>query len=308
MNIIKKSIQNKLYFSAGAAIFFPAIAFAQSSANNTAPEAPQYLIPLIEKLVRVGVLVAIGLVLLSLLKGGVRKFEGMVTEKGIIRESDFALRAKTIGRLLFWLGGVMIVLTIAYMILQVFGFNVGPLLAGAGIIGLAFGFGGQYLIRDIISGLFILLEGQYSINDVVKIGEMEGTVENINLRTTVLRDLKGRQIIIPNGEVKSVYNFTRDYAYAVFNLGFGYKEDADRIMQVIKELGADFRKDEYFRRLVLEDLEMFGIVDLRPQLVTVMFRMRTLPMKQWEVTREFRNRCKKRFDSLKIEITIPRAV
>ncbi|MBF0254691.1 MAG: mechanosensitive ion channel family protein, partial [Candidatus Omnitrophica bacterium] len=189
--------------------------------------------------------------------------------------------------------------------LKEFNVAVTPLVAGAGIAGVAFGFGGQYLIRDIINGIFILLEGQYRINDVVKIGDYGGLVENINLRITSLRDLEGRVIIIPNGEIKTVVNFTKGFSQALFNIGVAYKENVDRVMKVIKELAAGMRKDPYFSRLILDDMEMLGVDDFGSSQVTIKCRIKTLPIKQWEVSREFKRRLKNKFDELGIEIPFP---
>jgi small conductance mechanosensitive channel len=179
------------------------------------------------------------------------------------------------------------------------------LLAGIGIVGLAFGFGGQYLIRDLINGLFILIEGQYRVNDVVKINDSGGLVESINLRITTLRDLEGRVVIIPNGEVKTVINFTKEYAHALFDIGVAYKENVDRVIEVIKELGSQMRNDSHFGKLILADLEMFGVDEFADSQVTIKFRIKTLPIKQWEVAREFRRRLKNRFDEEGIEIPFP---
>jgi len=194
---------------------------------------------------------------------------------------------------------------IVYLVLETLGLSVGPLIAGAGIMGLAFGFGGQYLIRDLINGIFIVLEGQYRINDVVKIGEYGGLVEDINLRITTLRDLEGRVIIIPNGEIKTVVNYTRKYAQALLSIGVAYKENVDHVMEVIKEIGAQMRDDDHFGKLILGDVEMFGVDDFGDSQVTIKFRIKTLPIKQWEVMREFRRRIKNRFDELGIEIPFP---
>lgn len=231
--------------------------------------------------------------------------EKVITAKEAIRESETVLRIKTFTKLLRWLGLIVISGIAFYMILGNFGIDVTPLLAGAGIVGLAFGFGGQYLIRDIINGIFILLEGQYRVNDVVKIGEHGGLVENVTLRTTTLRDLEGRVIFIPNGEIKTVINFTKDYAQAVFDIGIAYKENVDKVMEVIKQLGKEMRKDPYFGRLILDDLEMFGVDNFADSQVTIKFRIKTVPIKQWEVAREFRRRIKNKFDELGIEIPFP---
>ncbi len=251
------------------------------------------------------VLIASGLCLIVLFKLVIRKFEDLVTAKGKIRESELGLRIKTLSRLFYWLVAFAIVVTVIYLVLQTFGFNVMALLAGAGIVGLAFGFGGQYFIRDVINGFFILLEEQYRIDDVIRVGEYTGVVENINLRITTLRDLEGRVITIPNSEIKIVMNYTQDYSQALFDVGVAYKENVDRVMEAIKDLGKEMRQDAYFGKLILEDLEMFGVDAFRDSQVTIKFRIKTLPVRQWEVAREFRRRLKNRFDELGIEIPFP---
>ena len=260
---------------------------------------------LLSKITESAITVGIGLILLLLLKFLIRKFIKAITEKDVIRESGATLQIKTVAKLFNWLGTIGILLVVLYIVAEKHGLNVAPLVAGAGIAGLAFGFGGQYLIRDLINGLFILIEGQYRINDVVKIGEYGGLVEDINLRITTLRDLEGRVIIVPNGEVKTVVNYTREYAQALLDIGVAYKENVDEVMEVIKDIAKGMRKDKYFGRLILDDIEMFGVDDFADSQVTIKFRIKTLPIKQWEVMREFRRRLKNRFDELGIEIPFP---
>lgn len=252
-----------------------------------------------------GIIVAMGFILFLLLKLLSMGLQKLATKKDVLYEDDLTLRIKTTIKLFNWLGGFIIFAGAVYMVLETLGFSVGPLIAGAGIMGLAFGFGGQYLIRDLINGLFILLEGQFNIGDVVKIGEYGGFVEDINLRITTLRDLAGRIIIVPNGEIKTVVNYTRVYAYALFDIGIAYKENVDNVMDVIKELGKEMRNDEYFGKLTLGDVEMFGVDDFGDSEVKIKFRIKTLPIKQWEIMREFRRRLKNRFDELGIEIPFP---
>ncbi|MFC1807938.1 mechanosensitive ion channel domain-containing protein [Candidatus Omnitrophota bacterium] len=259
----------------------------------------------LEKSIMSVTIIFIGIILFILIKLGIKQFERLITRTDQIREDETILRMKTLSKLFSWLGNIVIMCVVFYMVLESFGFNVAPLLAGAGIIGLAFGFGGQYLIRDLINGLFILIEGQYRINDVIKIGEYGGLVEDINLRITTLRDLEGRVIIIPNGEIKTVVNYTKDYAQALLNIGVAYKENVDRVMDIIKAVGEEMRGDEYFGRLILNDLEMLGVDDFANSAVIIKFRMKTLPIKQWEVMREFRRRLKNKFDELGIEIPFP---
>ncbi|MGB2660832.1 MAG: mechanosensitive ion channel domain-containing protein [Candidatus Omnitrophota bacterium] len=259
----------------------------------------------LDKAIMSAIIMFLGLVLYFLKKVGIRKFEDLITKKDVIREDEATLRAKTLSRLFNWLANFIVIGVVAYMVLENHGFNLAPLLAGAGIIGLAFGFGGQYLIRDLINGLFILIEGQYRINDVVKIGEYGGLVESIDLRITTLRDLEGRVIIIPNGEIKTVVNYTKEFAQALLNIGVAYKENVDRVMDVIKDVGNEMRGDEYFGKLILDELEMLGVDDFADSAVIIKFRMKTLPIKQWEVMREFRRRLKNKFDELGIEIPFP---
>lgn len=244
-------------------------------------------------------------ILLRLLKLGLNRFETSLSQKEALRESDATLRLKTLLGVAKWAGSLFIIGIAAYIILESFGFDMSPFLASAGIVGLAFGFGGQYLIRDVINGIFILLEGQYSVNDVVKIGDLGGLVEAVNLHHTRLRDLEGRVIIIPNGEIKTVINFTKDYAQALLRVGVAYKENIDQVMDVIRAVGKEMRKDAYFSQVILDDLEMLGLDEFGDSQLTVLFRIKTLPIKQWEVAREFRRRLKNRFDELGIEIPFP---
>ncbi|MFH1800962.1 MAG: mechanosensitive ion channel domain-containing protein [Candidatus Omnitrophota bacterium] len=260
---------------------------------------------LIDKAIHGGVIVLGGLFLLWLLRFAVKHLHSFVSEKDAIRESGKTLRIKTLAALLKWAGSLIILSIAVYMFLENFGVDMTPFLAGAGIIGLAFGFGGQYLIRDIINGIFILVEGQYRINDVVKIGETGGLVENVNLRITKLRDLEGRVIYIPNGEVKTVINFTQEYAQALLDIGVAYKENVDHVIAVIKDVAKTLREDQHFSKLIMDDLEMLGVDDFADSQVTIKCRFKTLPIKQWEVAREFRRRLKNKFDELGIEIPFP---
>jgi small conductance mechanosensitive channel len=251
------------------------------------------------------VILALCWALFIALKFGLKRFEQFLSTGEVVRENESVLRLKTFSHVLKWLGSLLIIGLGLYMILENFGINVAPLLAGAGIAGLAFGFGGQYLIRDLINGIFILLEGQFRVNDVVKIGDLGGLVEAVNLRVTQLRDLEGRVIYIPNGEIKTVINFTKGYSQALFDIGVAYKEKVDDVMRVMKEVAQEVRKDPFFGKLILEDMEMLGVDAFVDSAVIIKCRMKTLPIKQWEVAREYRRRLKNRFDELGIEIPFP---
>lgn len=195
-------------------------------------------------------------------------------------------------------GGVLMVLT-------ELGMSIGPLLGGAAVIGLAVGLGAQNLIRDFFSGFMILLENQYGLNDVVRINNLAGLVENITLRITVLRDVDGAVHFIPNGQINTVTNMTHGWSRAVFDIGISYNSDVDRAMSVLVEIGREMRREPAYHELILDDPEMLGVDALSESAVVIRFVMRTRPLKQWMVKREMLRRIKKRFDEVGIEIPFP---
>lgn len=191
------------------------------------------------------------------------------------------------------------------MALKEVGFDVGPLLAGAGVIGLAIGFGAQNLVRDVITGLFMLLENQVRVNDVAVINGTGGLVEEINLRTTVLRGLDGVVHIFPNGTIENLSNMTRTFSFYVFDMGVAYKEDTDRVSEVLVSIGDEMMQDEAFKDDILEPLEVLGVDKFADSAVVVKARIKTRPVKQWRIGREMNRRIKKKFDELGIEIPFP---
>lgn len=237
----------------------------------------------------------------------IKKITGWLTRKDLnaIRESRSTLQIKTLSNLIRWIGNIAIIVLATYIILDAFGVNVMPILAGFSVMGVAVGFASQYLIRDIITGIVLLIEGQYAVNDVVKIGNEAGLVEEINLRVTKLRDLSGRLIFVPNGEVKTVINFTKDFSYALIDIGVAYKENIDKVIEELKKIGSEMRKDSSCMHFITADLEMLGVEEFADSQVKLRLRIKTLPIKQWEVAREFRRRVKNRFDELGIEIPFP---
>lgn len=200
---------------------------------------------------------------------------------------------------------VMLVALVGIFVLAELGVNIAPLLAGAGVIGLAVGFGSQALVKDIITGVFILMEDQMAVGDVVKLGSHSGVVEDISLRTIRLRDLGGNVHIIPFGEVTTVENMTKEFSRYVFNVGVAYREDTDQVVEVLNQIGADLQQDEEFGPMILEPLEVLGLDSFDDSAVIIKARITTQPVKQWTVGREFNRRMKKRFDELGIEIPFP---
>ncbi|MFO0968170.1 MAG: mechanosensitive ion channel [Gemmataceae bacterium] len=205
------------------------------------------------------------------------------------------------GMLLVWAGG-------ALMMLEEMGIPVIPLMGGAAILGLAVAFGAQNLIKDYFYGFVILLENQYMVNDVVKIGDVSGSVERITLRMTVLRDIEGVVHFIPHGQVTSVSNQTHGWSQALFEIGVAYKEDVDRVMEVLLSVGRTLRRDPLWEDMITEDPEMLGVDQFSDSAVTIKFVMKTKPLQQWKVKREMMRRIKNTFDELKISMPFPQRV
>jgi small conductance mechanosensitive channel len=218
---------------------------------------------------------------------------------------EWELRAKTLARITNNFISIAVITVAVFLILSELGIQIGPLLAAAGIAGLAIGFGAQSLVKDFLSGFFILLENQYRVGDTVKIGDMSGSVEKLTLRITVLRDLHGAIHIIPNGEIKSVTNMTYQWSRMVVDIGVAYKENIDRAMDVLKSLAADFYAEEPWKTDLLEEPRVTGVEALEASQVTLRVIAKTKPLKQWDAMREFRRRLKNRFDKEGIEFPFP---
>jgi len=203
----------------------------------------------------------------------------------------------------------IIILTLAIlMILQEAGIAIGPILAGAGIVGLAFGFGGQYLIRDIITGLFIILENQYRIGDVVNIDGTSGSVEDITLRLTTLRDLSGTIHHIPHGDIKRVSNLSKKFARINLDMGVAYDTDLEHVIKVINQTGNELAEDPQYKEFILKPPQFLRVNDFADSAIILKILGDTKPLKQWEITGELRKRLKVAFDKEGIEIPFPQRV
>ncbi len=214
-------------------------------------------------------------------------------------------RAQTLSSVIRNLLNVVILVLALMTILGQLGIEIGPLLAAAGIIGLAIGFAGQSLVKDVINGFFILLWDQIRVGDVVQVAGQGGLVEKINLKMTVLRDLAGSVHFIPNGNIDVVTNMTKDYSRYVFEIGVAYREDVNEVMEVIKEVDKEIRKDPEYKDDILEPLEIFGLDKFADSAIIIKARIKTKPIKQWRIGREFNRRLKKKFDEKDIEIPFP---
>lgn len=214
-------------------------------------------------------------------------------------------RVKTLGDILRKAALATIFILALMMILREVGIDIAPIIAGAGIVGLAIGFGAQNLVRDIISGFFIIMENQVRVGDVAVVNGTGGLVEEINLRTIVLRDLEGTVHVFPNGTINTLSNMTRGWSRYVIDVGVAYKENVDEVMQVLREIGEELYKDERFRPSILEPIEILGVDNFGRSEVIIKCMIKTQPLKQWDVGRELRRRIKNTFDQKGIEIPFP---
>ncbi len=250
------------------------------------------------------VLIAIGtLVLLALLKRAVAKLRSIY--EGALPSPAQIKRAYTLTHIVRDVARIVIFFVGAMMILSEVGIDLKPLLAAAGLGGLAIGFGAQSLVKDLISGFFILLENSVRVGDVVEVAGVSGVVEEIELRTIKLRDLSGNVHVVPNGVIDKVKNMTKDYSYYVFDIGVAYREDMDEVMAVLKEIAAELQADSAFGTDILEPLEMLGVDQFADSAVIIKCRIKTVPIKQWRIGREMNRRIKITFDAKGIEIPFP---
>ena len=217
-------------------------------------------------------------------------------------------RAKTMGDLLKSVITGVLIAIFGTMILSEIGVNIAPIIASAGILGLALGFGAQSLVRDFLSGIFMIFEDQYGVGDVVDVGEASGTVEAVSLRVTRLRDLNGTVWYVPNGAIVRVGNMSQNWSRAVVDVNVGYHEDLVRAQQILRDVAHDLWEDEDFKGVIIEEPEVTGVEMFNPESVTLRVLLKTAPMEQWGVARALRQRIKARFDHEGIEIPLPQRV
>jgi moderate conductance mechanosensitive channel len=252
---------------------------------------------------RIVLIAVVMFVLLHMIKGVTKKLQEVL--RGTLPIPSEVKRADTLAHVVRDIGRILVLTVGVLMLLSELGLDLKPLLAAAGIGGLAIGFGGQNLVKDVVSGFFILLEDQIRVGDVVEIAGVGGLVEEVRLRTIVLRDLSGHVHVVPNSSVDKVKNMTKGYSYSLFDIGIAYREDVDEVMAVLKEIATALRADPDYRPDILEPLEMLGVDQFADSAVIIKCRIKTKPMQQWRVGREMNRRIKKTFDARGIEIPFP---
>lgn len=246
---------------------------------------------------RVLLISAMAYALIRLIALLVTRFEHELNLGTTLDALERAKRARTLGTVIRNVTTALVTGVAILMVLNELKVDIKPVLAGAGIIGLAVGFGAQTLVRDIISGFFLILEDQVRVGDIAAINGTGGLVEAINLRTIVLRDAEGTVYVFPNGSITSLANRSKEFSYYVVDLPVAYDEDTDRVTAVLRKAADDLQQDAHFGPLILEPLEVMGIDAFGDSGVMLKMRIKTMPQKQWEVGREFRRRIKKAFEA-----------
>ena len=217
-------------------------------------------------------------------------------------------RAATMGSLLKSIVTGVVLTVVTLMFIAELGYDIGPLIASAGIIGVAIGFGSQALVKDFLSGIFMIFEDQYGVGDVVDVGEATGTVEAVSLRVTRLRDVDGTVWYVRNGEIMRVGNMSQNWARTVLDIPVSFSEDLHRVRGILQDVAHGLWEDEDFKDVIIEEPEVWGVERWDPDGVVVRVTLKTAPLEQWEVAREMRQRIKTRFDYEGIEIPLPQRV
>ena len=217
-------------------------------------------------------------------------------------------RAETMGSLLKSIITGILAVIIATMMLSEIGVNIAPIIASAGIVGVALGFGAQSLVKDFLSGVFMIFEDQFGVGDIVDLGEATGTVEAVTLRITRLRDINGTVWYVPNGEVLRVGNQSQNWSRTVLDVGVSYSADLAEVRRVLQDVAHDLWEDDDFKGQIIEEPAVWGVQDLAADAVTIRVVLKTTPGAQWAVAREMRQRIKGRFDHEGIEIPFPQRV
>jgi len=258
-----------------------------------------------QNVVRIGLILVLAWLVARLLRSIIKRIERISDDGDPATTTELEKRAQTITRILRQAASVLVWSVTVMLVLGEFGVDLKPILAGAGILGLAVGFGAQTLVKDVITGFFILFENQIRVGDTVTAAGCTGVVESVNLRTTVLRDQDGTTHIIPNSAITVVTNATRDWARALLDVGVAYKEDTDRCEAVLREVGGALEKDPVYGRKLIGPFEYVGVVKLADSAVVLRLVVKTHANDGATVLRELRRRVKKAFDQAGIEIPFP---
>lgn len=260
-----------------------------------------------QSLLRIALIFAIGFAVVKVLRAGLSRLERFLiraTEKTERAPGAAGQRIRTLGNVVWTISSGFLWFIVMLIVLSQFGINIGPILAGAGVVGLAAGFGAQHLVRDLVSGFFLLLENQIRVGDIAIINGTGGLVESVTFRTIALRDQAGVVHVFPNGGINTLANATMDWSAYVIDVSVSFREDTDRVCDIMRRVAEAVRQETDYGRLMLEPLEIFGVDNFTDNTVTIKARFKTLPSHQYTVGREYRRRLNKAFIAEGVEMVM----
>ena len=285
--------------------------------------AVDVLVPIIEAGLRILLIIVLAALAVGLVKRGIwrtverakdpsqprarrlREKVGLLQEGTAVTSMRRTQRADALGALVSSVAGAIIWLIAVFMVLAVFNINLGPLIAGAGILGIALGFGAQDLVKDFISGVFMLAEDQYGVGDIVDAGEAVGVVEGVTLRSTRIRDVEGTLWHVPNGEIRRIGNMSQEWARALLDVAVAYGTDIDAASELIRRVASEMAHEDDYRDTFLAEPDIWGVQNLGNDSVDIRLVIKTRPGEQWGIARELRRRLKNAFDVAEVEIPFP---
>jgi len=258
---------------------------------------------------KIVIIVIIAYVLKVIAKRSIQRIvKAAVASEKFVTENAEIQRMNTLVRIFSWTINTIIVIIASMMIIQEFGVQIAPILASAGIVGVAIGFGGQYLVRDLITGFFIIFENQYRIGDVINVEGIGGVVEDISLRVTTLRDMNGTVHYIPHGEIKKVSNLSKNFAKVNLNVGIAYESNIDHVIAVVNKIGKELAQDPAWKDFINQAPQFLRVDDLDDSSISIKITGETKPLKQWDVTGELRKRILETFEKEGIVFPYPQTV
>ena len=298
-------VRGILFALTSIALAFPALKMAGYSGEIGSD--PEGLVRwLLGRGARITLIFVAGYFVVKIGSAAARRLEREMSRGSGLDVIERTKRGQTLSRLMRKALNVTVASIAVLMIMRELEVDITPVLTGAGIAGLAVGFGAQTLVRDIITGFFLILEDQVRVGDVAVVNGQGGLVEEVNLRTLVLRDEEGAVHVFPNGEVKTLANKSKDFSFYIITVSIPVEEDPDRVVEALREAGATLLSDPEFQPHILEPLEVYGIDSWEPGQVTIKGRIKTVPLKQWLVGRELRKRITKVFGERRIAVPIPK--
>ena len=254
----------------------------------------------VQGLIRIVIIVVLAYIAVNLLRSGLTKLEAFLirsTGRGEPEPSAVAKRITTLSGVLWTISSGLLWFVVVLIALSQLGVNIGPILAGAGVVGLAVGFGAQHLVRDLVSGFFLLLENQIRIGDIAIVNGTVGMVESVTFRTVVLRDQAGVVHVFPNGAITTLANATMNWSAYVIDVAVPYKDDTDEVIDIMRQVGEGMRREPAYALVMIEPIEILGVDNFTDTGMTIKARFKTQPSQQYNVGREYRRRLKKAFES-----------